>query len=173
MYYQIKDGKLSPCVGNVEFSATVYQTAASLTDKQKTAFGVVWVEPTPQPSFNPLTHRIEEAELMVGETSQRWELIAFPPDVAAAKTIAAAKAARAAQVDAITVTTAAGHEYDGNEDAQRRMTSAITAMDDGDTLPWVLHDNTVAVVGRAELREALRLAGASMAAIWVAPYTQP
>lgn len=83
-----------------------------------------------------------------------------------------AKAARAAAVEAITVTTQSGKVFDGNEDAQRRMTSAITAMDDGDELPWVLHDNTVAMVTRTELREALRLAGSEMATIWIAPYTQ-
>lgn len=86
--------------------------------------------------------------------------------------LAAAKAQRQTLVDAITVTTASGKVFDGNEEAQRRMTSAITAMDDGDELPWVLHDNTVAVVTRAELREALRLAGSEMAAIWIAPYQQ-
>jgi succinate dehydrogenase flavin-adding protein (antitoxin of CptAB toxin-antitoxin module) len=81
------------------------------------------------------------------------------------------KRARASLVDAITVTTAAGNEFDGNEEAQRRMTSAITAMTDTDLLPWVLHNNTVAMVNKAELTEALRLAGMQMASIWITPYT--
>lgn len=88
----------------------------------------------------------------------------------AAYTLAKVKAYRTTQVEEITVTTSSGNTYDGNEVAQRRMTSAITAMDETDTIPWVLVDNSVAVVDRAELREALRLAGAAMAAIWVAPY---
>lgn len=49
-----------------------------------------------------------------------------------------AKAARASAVAAITVTTEAGNTFDGDETAQRRMTSAITAMTDTDMLPWVL-----------------------------------
>jgi hypothetical protein len=51
------------------------------------------------------------------------------------------------------------------------MTSAITAMTDTDLLPWVLHNNTVAMVNKAELTEALRLAGMQMASIWITPYT--
>lgn len=82
----------------------------------------------------------------------------------------AAKLARHGLVAAITVTAQSGRVFDGNEDAQNRMSRAITAMDDGDELPWVLSDNTVALVGKAEMREALRLSGAAMAAIWVAPY---
>ena len=60
-------------------------------------------------------------------------------------------------------TTAAGKVFDGNEDAQNRMSRAVNAMEDADTLPWVLADNTIAQVSRAELREALKLAGAAMA----------
>jgi hypothetical protein len=86
--------------------------------------------------------------------------------------LAKAKAQRISQVEAITVTTASGKEFDGNEDAQNRMSRALTAMEDSDQLPWVLHDNTVAMISKAEMLEALRLAGAAMAAIWVAPYTQ-
>ena len=83
----------------------------------------------------------------------------------------AAKAARAVTVETITVTTAAGNTFDGNEVAQRRMTSAITAMNDTDTLPWILNDNNVIMVSKAELTEALRLAGMQMASIWITPYT--
>lgn len=49
-----------------------------------------------------------------------------------------AKAARAVAVENITVTTQAGNTFDGDETAHRRMTSAITAMNDTDMLPWVL-----------------------------------
>jgi hypothetical protein len=81
------------------------------------------------------------------------------------------KSQRVAQVAAIVVTTESGKTFDGNEDAQNRMSRAVTAMENTDTIPWVLADNTVAMVTRSELREALRLAGAEMASIWVAPYT--
>jgi len=81
-----------------------------------------------------------------------------------------AKAARAAEVDAIVVTTASGKTFDGDEKSQDRMSRAINAMDDSDTTLWVLADNTPTYVTRAELREALRLAGEAQTEIWVRPY---
>ena len=83
----------------------------------------------------------------------------------------AAKATRAAAVEAITVTTEADNTFDGDETAQHRMASAITAMTDADLLPWVLHDNSIMMVNKSELIEALRLAGMQMASIWITPYT--
>lgn len=80
-----------------------------------------------------------------------------------------AKALRTSEVDAIVVTTASGKTFDGDEKSQDRMARAIVAMNDGTTL-WVLADNTPATVTRAELREALRLAGEAQTAIWVRPY---
>ena len=79
------------------------------------------------------------------------------------------KAQRAAAVDAITVTTAAGHTFDGDEVSQTRMTRAIIALQATGTpgVPWVLHDNSVLMATVAELSEALALAGAAQAAIWV------
>lgn len=108
------------------------------------------------------------------EAIAKWVADYVPPSpvvLTPEQQLAQAKAARAALVDAITVTTTSGKIFDGNEDAQRRMTSAITAMEEVDTIPWILVNNSMAVVTRAELREALRLSGAAMSAIWVAPYT--
>lgn len=82
----------------------------------------------------------------------------------------AAKAEREAAVAAIKVTTASGRTFDGDEASQSRMARALGAMDDTDTTAWVLADNSVAQVGRMELREALRLAGAEMTRLWVSPY---
>ena len=79
-------------------------------------------------------------------------------------------ATREELVAAITVTTSSGKVFDGDETSQRRMASAITAMEDTDTILWVLANNTVAQVAKAELKEALKLAGAAMAEIWVQPY---
>lgn len=81
-----------------------------------------------------------------------------------------AKVARAQAVSEIVVTTQAGHTFDGHEDAQNRMGRSVTIMSDTDMLPWVLADNTVVAVSKAELQEALRLSGLAMAAIWVLPY---
>lgn len=40
MFCIFKDGTFTQCVGNVEFSPTVFQTAESLTDEQRKAFSV-------------------------------------------------------------------------------------------------------------------------------------
>lgn len=78
------------------------------------------------------------------------------------------KSARSAAVEAIKVTTLAGNTFDGDEVSQGRMARAVSSMEDADTALWVLADNTVIQATKAELREALRLAGSAQAAIWVA-----
>lgn len=94
-----------------------------------------------------------------------------PPEPTPEQLREIAKAERAKGVDNIKVTTTAGNTFDGDETAQRRMASAITAMTDADLLPWVLHDNSIMMVNKSELIEALRLAGMQMASIWITPYT--
>ena len=79
------------------------------------------------------------------------------------------KSDRASAVTAITVTTTAGNTFDGDEISQGRMARAILALPDGQTVRWVLHDNTEIDATAAELREALALAGAEQARLWVAP----
>ena len=81
----------------------------------------------------------------------------------------AAKAARAAAVDNIKVTTAAGHTFDGDETSQTRMSRAILVLSTGaaPSVPWVLADNTVIQADIAELTEALALSGAEQARLWV------
>lgn len=80
------------------------------------------------------------------------------------------KSRRAAAVADITVTTMAGNTFDGDETSQGRMARAITALGatpDG-TVNWVLADNTVITATATELTEALALAGAAQATLWVA-----
>ena len=93
------------------------------------------------------------------------------PDKAPEQLREAAKAARAAAVAAITVTTAAGHTFDGDETSQARMSRAILVLSTGAaaSVPWVLADNTVIQATAAELAEALALAGAEQARLWVLP----
>ena len=79
------------------------------------------------------------------------------------------KAARQADVDAITVEVQ-GKLFDGNEEAQTRMSRAVVAMGDTDETLWVLADNTTALVTRAELQAAMHLAREAQTAIWVRPY---
>lgn len=80
-----------------------------------------------------------------------------------------AKAARAAAVGNIKVTTAAGNTFDGDETSQTRMSRAILVLSTGAaaSVPWVLADNTVIQADIAELTEALALAGAEQARLWV------
>ena len=81
----------------------------------------------------------------------------------------AAKAARELAVSQITVTTAAGNTFDGDETSQGRMARAIIALSTGlaPSVPWVLADNSVISATAAELTEALVLAGQAQAALWV------
>lgn len=77
------------------------------------------------------------------------------------------KAARAGAVAAIKVTTAAGNTFDGDETSQGRMGRAVSCMGDGESVTWVLANNTIAKVSRAELVEALRLAGSEQSLLWI------
>ncbi len=82
-----------------------------------------------------------------------------------------AKAARQIAVENIKVTTAAGNTFDGDETSQARMSRAILVLSTGAaaSVPWVLADNTVIQADAAELTEALALAGAEQARLWVMP----
>jgi hypothetical protein len=80
------------------------------------------------------------------------------------------KVEREAAVKTITVTTSAGHTFDGDEISQGRMARAILGLQAsgvGATTPWVLNDNSVIQVSAAELTEALTLAGAEQTRLWV------
>lgn len=83
-----------------------------------------------------------------------------------------AKKNRAEYVAGIKVTTQSGRTFDGDETSQNRMTRAIIGLnaqpqDPVPTITWVLADNTPVQVTAAELTEALALAGAAQAAVWV------
>lgn len=81
------------------------------------------------------------------------------------------KLEREAAVSRITVTTASGNTFDGDEVSQQRMSRAYTALqpkEEGATTPWVLHDNTSVLVTKEELLEALALAGQAQTDLWVA-----
>ena len=59
--------------------------------------------------------------------------------------------------------------FDGDEISQGRMARAIVAMEEEETALWVLANNEDVLVTRAQLKEALRLAGAAQTAVWVMP----
>ncbi|ANI04428.1 hypothetical protein A210_17805 [Pseudomonas putida SJTE-1] len=74
---------------------------------------------------------------------------------------------RADAVAAITVTTAAGNTFNGDEASQNRMARSIVALGDTDTITWVLANNSTIQATKAELQEALRLSGEAQTALWV------
>lgn len=94
-----------------------------------------------------------------------------PPSLPPEQIRAEAKASRAAAVAGIKVTTQAGNTFDGDEISQTRMARAILVLQATSTPStiWVLADNTVITATAAELTEALALAGAAQAALWVIP----
>ena len=106
-------------------------------------------------------------------TGSAWALVAVPVPTGPTpeQLREAAKAARTLAVENIKVTTAAGHTFDGDETSQARMSRAILVLSTGAaaTVPWVLADNTVLQASAAELTEALALAGAEQARLWVLP----
>lgn len=78
------------------------------------------------------------------------------------------KAQRQILVDNIKVTVG-GKTFDGDEVSQTRMARATTVLLEGETVLWVLADNTPTQCTKAELIEALRLAGAAQTEVWVVP----
>lgn len=89
------------------------------------------------------------------------------------ETLALAKARRAAAVASIVVEVD-GLPFDGDEDAQRRMNNALTVGDlsGQSSTPWVLADNSVREVTRAQLEKALVLSVQRMAELWMLPYAE-
>ena len=79
------------------------------------------------------------------------------------------KARRQAKVEAIKVTTQSGKTFDGDEISQDRMARGILGLQaaGAESVTWVLADNTPIQVTATELGEALALAGAAQAAVWV------
>lgn len=95
------------------------------------------------------------------------------PEEAEAKRLEEAKRVRAAKVEAITIEVD-GMVFDGNEPAQSRMTRAIAAAETAGMTEtvWVLADNTVATVTKAQLQQALAKAMLAMAEVWTEPYVE-
>lgn len=149
------------------FTTSEGVTYGNLTDPEvRNQVGVIEIsEPTPPEDYSESTYyRTEQDEApYVVYTRKSEEQIA---EVVLAK----AKQERAQAVANVIVTTTAGKSFDGNEDAQNRMARTITGMEDTDEILWVLADNTPAMVSKAELKEALRLAGQAQTAMWVKPY---
>ena len=83
----------------------------------------------------------------------------------AANERAAAARARASDIAAIKVIAVQGKEFNGNEAEQSRLAVAITLLDPGESIEWVLADETVANLTREDLKDVLVAVGRISAAI--------
>lgn len=95
------------------------------------------------------------------------------PEELAREELAKAKAERAEAVQNIAVEVD-GMIFDGNEDAQRRISVAITTADitGQQSVDWVLKNNTVANVTREQLEKVLALSMQKMQELWTLPYEE-
>lgn len=108
----------------------------------------------------------------IGQNPVRWEIVEKPPmsqEELESIALKKAKAERAAEVEAITVEVD-GMVFDGDEMSQARMSVAASSMSDDETNVWVLHDNTVVQVTKAQLLQACRLARIAQSSVWTKPY---
>lgn len=139
-------------------------------------FGIYIVTDTPVPSYDELTQSLNEgAPVKMNSTYKRvWvvdELTAEEITNKALEKNAIARAEfianRTKRVSELVVITSQGNAFDGDETSQNRMARAIQSMDDGETTLWVLANNSSINATKAELREALRLAGQEQTNIWI------
>lgn len=63
-----------------------------------------------------------------------------------------------------------GMKFDGDEVSQGRMARSAVAMNDDETITWVLNDNSIAQVTKEQLLKALRLSGEEQTRLWTMPY---
>lgn len=114
-------------------------------------------------------------ELLDVEESEKggWYLVGTAPtyteEEIAAQELVKAKQVRADYVSKIIVEVD-GLPFDGDETSQDRMARSIVALNEGETVQWVLANNTPTLVTKEQLRTALRLAGEAQTAIWADPY---
>ena len=113
-----------------------------------------------------------ENKATIEDKGEYYEVVALPeptPEELAEQALAQAKAERAEAVEALTVEVE-GMVFDADEQSQARMSVAASSMTDDETNIWVLHDNSVVRVTKAQLLEACRLARLAQSAIWTKPY---
>lgn len=64
------------------------------------------------------------------------------------------------------ITTTSGNVFDADEDSQNRLMRAVLSTEDGETVNWVLADNSEVVVDRDELKEAMTKAMKRQMSMW-------
>ena len=104
-------------------------------------------------------------------TDEEAEELRAPPPLTPEQLLEAAKQERARFVDAIVVTVG-DKQFDGNEDAQARMSRAIQVAEIAgiNETTWVLANNVPTSVTVEELKQALVQAIQAMGAVWAKPY---
>ena len=114
----------------------------------------------------------ETQKARIVDQGEYYEVVALPEPTAEeieAQALAQAKAERAAEVERLTVEVE-GMVFDADETSQARMSVAASSMTDDETNVWVLHDNSVVQVTKAQLLLACRLARIAQSAVWTKPY---
>lgn len=141
--------------------------------------GFALVFQSPAPPYDPLRQTISEAAPALGADGrwyQSWVVKELAPEIVEQNLADAArvereqfKLSRQEAVDRITVQTASGNVFDGDEVSQNRMARAVIALQGSGqpSVTWILADNTVIQATWQELAEALALAGAKQAELWV------
>lgn len=118
---------------------------------------------------DPHGHGIfEEAVLgTFGPIVEYSEPVLSPEQVLAEK-----KRQRKKTVDSSTVRVSSGKIFDGDEEAQSRMTRAVVVAGIAGLTEctWVLANNVPTTVTFTELKEALTLAMQAQGAVWASPY---
>lgn len=176
MYFNAKTGKLNLSIDDIRLEFPNVSFPSNFVPP-KDYYEYFSVE---MPSYDPYTQSISEGLPTLkddGKYYQTWVVAELSDADKAIKAeqkkqdlLNQAKAERAASVANLKVTTTAGNSFDADETSQSRMTRAITALGDTDLVDWVLADNTIKAVGKAELLEALKLAAVEINKIWPAPY---
>lgn len=113
-----------------------------------------------------------ENNAYIEDKGDYYEVVAIPEPTAEelqAQALAQAKAERANEVERLTVEVE-GMVFDADETSQARMSVAASSMTDDETNVWVLHDNSVVQVTKAQLLLACRLARIAQSAVWTKPY---
>ena len=129
--------------------------------------------PEEKDGFARVWNGIEMKELGALPDGALLERPAKPQEQIEKERLEAAKAERAQAVQNIVVEVD-GMVFDGNEDAQRRISVAITTANitGQQTVDWVLKNNTVAHVTRGQLEQVLALSMQKMQELWTLPYTE-
>ena len=113
-----------------------------------------------------------EQEVEQGYDGQ-WYLKGYAPvktqEMIESEALTQAKIERAEAVSKIAVEVD-GMIFDGDETSQQRVARSFIALEDGETMPWVLYDNTVVEVTKDQLKKVLRLAGQKQSELWTVPY---